>query len=500
MGAAMSKKFLLTVGLVNFSLLMPLAAGAQNATLTQVNQSLSSLQSQASALNSENCMAPLKAANRTFGDWMPERAELKALKNQGPDLLKKSFETRLSLHAQIEKLSPVCVSELRDLFRNLRASEDIIGVMFYGDRQISAESIDYTKQPVPLKDTASYRPYFFNPKFGAFQFQKSDLMVTKGISVVSSAISSIAKQPSLFSHIAYVYQDTKTQNFGTIEGYIGKGIDFYTMKEALINENARILVLRPKDQATAERGHDYMFNRVQRAFASGKKISYDYGMDFQNNETLSCEEVAYDAFNTASRGQMQIPYSSSRINVNDKNFLKGAGLKNGPLMLPADMELDPRFDIVLDWTDYRVMRDNWRKDAVLSEILRWINEEEYILSNHYTASLGELFWMTRNIPVLWPLSARITGIPKDYEKQVPGEGVGLMANLRVLGPAIMGHLTKADQAFFTKRGRWMSRKELREQVNTIRKADSELYDLGRRNDFHFFFRPYSQQYTHSGGG
>lgn len=473
----------------NMALKAALSKGAEaSASIAKVQAQMKTLRQQAPSLNFDNCQHLLDSANEVFSDWMPSPTEQNRLRAHGYNLLSDLFKTRLALHDQMANLSPRCISSLRDLFRNMRASEDIIGVMYYNEPQVAAEAVQFEAQPIPLMEADKYRPYFLNPKLTQFQFQKGDLMITKGISIISGTISSMPVQPSLFSHIAYVYQDPMTKEMGTIESYIGKGVDFYTMKEALVNENARIVVVRAKDQLLAVKGHDYIVQRVKKSFFDNNKISYDYEMDFKNNSTLSCEEIAYDAFNVASHGQFIIPTAPSEILVKNKKFISGTGLKNGPTMMPADMELDPRFEIVLEWTDYRLMRDNWRKDAIMSEVLRWINEEHYVLSNNFTATVGQMLWATRQIPFLWPIAARITGIPADYEVGVPKAGIALMANLRVIGPAIMAHLVKADEAFFKLSGRWMSRAELRQYVNYVRLQDLDNYNENRGSEFHYFFR------------
>jgi pterin-4a-carbinolamine dehydratase len=468
-----------------------IGAAASALPVSEVVKKVEQLQVEAADLNAQNCLVSLKSTTQFFANWMPEVADQSTLANHGPEILNAFFKARIALHSRLADLTVDCAAQMRVAFRNMRASEDIIGVMSYKDKQINSESIKFAEQAVPVLEPGKYRPYQLNQQVNgsSFEFKKGDIMITKGVSLISSTISSFPKDPTLFSHIVFVYQDDKTQKFGTIESYIGTGVNLYPIKEALLNENARILVLRPKDQRMAQDGHDYMLKRVKDAAAAKKHIAYDYAQDFTKNDRLSCEEIAYDAYSTASQGKVQIPWSPSEIFVKDKNFITSSGLRNGAMMLPADMEVDPRFDIVLDWTDYRIMRDSWRKDAVLRETIRWINEENYVMADTFKGGLGKMIWVTRNIPVLWPLMAKVAGIPKDFEKEVPGSGIAMMANIKTLGGYIMPKLAEADEAQFKQTGQWMSPAQLDQYVNKLRLEDKKKFDKWGLGKFHTFFHP-----------
>lgn len=453
----------------------------------QMSDLLAEIPARAQNLTSENCATELNQINYMLKDWMPDSRDQAAWPTLGKNMMDGFFRARLSLHNQMDRLDSQCLALMRKSYYHLRAAEDIAGLTFYKEKQIKAEEIDFAKQPVPIQQADQYRPYHLNGP--QFKLQKGDLLITKGVSVISSTISSFPSQPSLFSHVVFVYQEPFTQNFGTIESYIGKGVDFYSIKDALLNENARILVLRPKDQQLAQTAHDYMYQRVKRSYDTKTRIAYDYLQDLTNNEKMNCGEIAYDAFKTASSGQFVIPHVESQISVKNPDFLKGSGLSNGNMMLAADMELDPRFEVVLDWTDYRLMRDSWRKDSVMREVLRWVNEENYILKNNFKASMGKLIWKTRETKYLWPIMAKIAGIPKDFEKEVPAEGIAMMANLKGIGGYLVPELAKKDEAFFKEKRRWMSLSELQSTVNDLRLQDLAKHKKTGFSKFHSYFKP-----------
>ncbi len=276
---------------------------------------------------------------------------------------------------------------------------------------------------------------------------------------------------SLFSHIVFVHVDEKTKEVTTIESYIGKGVGIYSIEDALKNENSRILVLRPKDRELAARAADYMYDKVMALKKQNKIIYYDYDLDFEDNSKLSCEEIAYDSFKQNSDGKFIIPEQMSKIEMKDEEFLKRIGIKKGLMMTPVDMETDSRFDIALDWTDYRIMRDSWRKDAVLGEMFRWINDYNYKIHENLTSIGAKVVWSTRYIPGLWGMLAKVSGLSKDMTKDVPSLTISTMASLKTIGGILLPIATKADEEYFLKNGKWMSTEMLREALENFRQTN-----------------------------
>jgi len=466
---------LLTIALfLNFSIIHILSATTFN-QLLQIQTELSS----------EHCQEQVQTLTSLFKNYIPNKEDIELYSQDTTILLEQFFQARMAIHRKLESLPQRCIQDIKGLYREMRKVEDHIGVLGYKDIQLSPKEIDFNKQATPLIEGNKFRPYFKNMQ--NVQLLPGDIMITKGVSIISSTISNMSIEPSVFSHIVYVYQDAD-RALGTIESYIGKGVQLFPLDVALKNENARILVLRAKDRSLAQKAHRYIYERVKKSIEDHQTIHYDYKLDFSDNTSLSCEEIAYDAFNVASLGKFKIPFASSYVYLKDKKFLKSSGLRDGENMLPSDMEVDPRFEVVLDWTDYRLIRDNHRKDALLKAIFSWINKKNYQMNNTFTSSLGKILWSTRQISFLWPLASRLTGIPKDFEPQVPGTGIAFISNLKALESALLPKLEIADRNFFSKHGRYMLEAEMISLLENIRQEDEWMFSHKRKNDFHYFFR------------
>ncbi len=427
-------------------------------------------------INPDTCESILSTLADTYNNFSSEKISLDQMRLDGEQILNENFEARLALHSMLKVFPESCRLKLKEVFLNMRAADDYIGVHFYNDLQVAAETIKFDKEPIPVYEASAYRPYRVGFGIDAntkFEFRNGDIMITKGVSFVSSTISEIGVPQSLFSHIVFVHVDKKTNEVTTIESYVGKGVGIYSIEDALRNENSRILVLRSKDADLASRAADYMYDKVMALKKENKVIPYDYDLDFTNNSKLSCEEVAFDAFKTVSNNQVILPETMSEVTMTDANFLKRIGIHKGKVMVPADMETDSRFDIVLDWTDYRLMRDSWRKDAVLSEMFRWIEDYKYQIHENFTSVSAKAIWSTRYIPGVWTMMSKISGIPKDFMKDVPTLTIGTMASLKTIGGLMLPEVIKSDEKYFQKKQTWLSASMLRKSLDDYRKTEPE---------------------------
>lgn len=436
-------------------------------------------------VSSESCMLD---SQRVVSELMRLQEDL-SLKTEsesnGEKLRDILFDMRQTILSRTSGLSSPCVAQLKLVLEGSRALEDLVGLYLYKDIQITAESFDFQKQFVPLVSKLGYRRHHGTSEIN---FEAGDIMITKGVSYKSSLISVLPTPTSLFSHIVFVQKDETSGVAKTIESYIGKGVELFDMDYALKNENARILVLRQKDRELGKRANDYMMGRINKAKKENKPIEYDYALDFNDNKKLSCEEVAYDAFKQASNGDFLIPKFTSEITRKSAKLLSTIGIRAGELMSPADMESDPRFEIVYDWTDFRIMRDSWRKDAILSEVLRWMDDLNYEFTNnsltYYKTKLG---LSIRSLP----------GVGSVFEKnvlkitkEVPNEALLAIKQLSDLGQVLMKSLKLADEKYFSKYGMWMSQRQLREYLEQMRLDDYLLTkDPYKTSRFHGIIAP-----------
>jgi hypothetical protein len=205
----------------------------------------------------------------------------------------------------------------------------------------------------------------------------------------------------------------------------------------------------------------------QHSIDTHEKIKYDYKLNMNDHTELTCEEVAFTAYEKASQGTFIIPAYSSRIDFKNTAFIEKLGLVNGLMMMPNDMEFDPRFDTVLEWSEYTLLQDSLRKDEIMKFILKRIENGENILTPSFKSRIFEVLWATRNISFLWPLSAKILGLDKDFDPEVPVKTLKVSLDVDSLGKKLLNRLYQDDKSFYQVHKRWMIPAEMNEKLQSF---------------------------------
>lgn len=416
-------------------------------------------------------------------DWNAYTNEdLKAHAAETMDLF---WQLRLGIHRQLGEVGKECVLQARDVLHGLRDGEDYLGEFAYKVEALNPAEMDFQKQPVPIYNREAYPAYFVRPEVDAeakFKFQSGDLMLARGVSFISAIISQISDNRSHFSHVVFVNVDPKSQVPNTVEAYVGVGAKEYEMNFALKNENARLLVLRPKN---AELGAEAAAFAVKAAKA---RVPYDYHMNFKDYSVMSCVEVAVYAYDKASKGALKLPLFPAQLKLKNDDFLNKMSLQRGSLVTPDDLETDPHFDLILDWKDYRLVRDSRHKDAILSEMMRWLEDLNYKFHDTTKSRVAKhLIYPSRRTPI-WPLVQKLTGAP-DIDKQIPQKTLGLMTVLNDVGNALLGELKKQDEAYVLRYHRPMTNQQLRDRLEHFRQADLARFQSGEKSLIHKALRP-----------
>jgi len=392
------------------------------------------------------------------------------LQNIAPTLMDRLWHARLELHDRIEGSNDDCVREIRNTFRRFRFLEDFLGEISFHPENLDPDTMDFSAQPVPIDEAAP--GYLLQTRDPDFHLQPGDVILARGVSFLSAMIARLGDVDSQFSHVVFVTENPDTHQIETIESYVGVGVDLYDRKTALQNENARLLVLRPKDHALAERASEQMRAFVK-AHQGIDKIHYDYALDFNDHTTMSCAEVAQVAFLNASNESFTLPERASTLS-RGLNLVKSLGIRPGNTFTPGDLEADSRFDIVAEWRDLRLTRDSRMRDAIFSKVVQWMDERGYVLHPNLTAKLarGLIYDLRRTF--LWPLVRKALKVD-DFSKEVPRSMVGTVALLNPFGEGLLHELKQRDEAQEAKTGIPMTYLDLDRALEELRTRDESLF-------------------------
>ena len=391
------------------------------------------------------------------------------LRGEAEPLMNNLWSIRLALHDRLSDADDACAHEIRNAFRRFRFFEDFLGEIRFSPQNLDPLKLDFKSQKTPIDE---FTPGYFLQTNGNFDLRPGDLILARGVSFLSGMISRLGDTDSQFSHVVAVTQNPNTQAIETIESYVGVGVQIYDRQTALKNENARLLVLRPKDSALALQASQQM--RAYVVQHSGKNtIPYDYALNFNEYTRMSCAEVSKFEFLTASNGAFQLPERVSLLS-RGKDLLSHLGVQSGPTFTPGDLEGDSRFEIVGEWRDLRITRDSRLKDAIFTKIFEWMDQDAYVLhSSTKSWAAGGVIWDVRRTP-LWPVVKKVLGLD-DFSAEIPRNMVSTVELIGELAGGMLKNLTLRDALHELSTGMPMTYIELYQALEQMRADDSKTY-------------------------
>ena len=158
----------------------------------------------------------------------------------------------------------------------------------------------------------------------------------------------------------------------------------------------------------------------------------------------------------------------------DPAFLERFALHAGETFEPGDAEVDPRFEIVAEFSDLSLTRDSRIKDVILSEMLHWVDELNYGLFDTGTSKFaGGFIWPARRT-IFWPLVRAIFGV-SDFSKEIPRQIFKSFALLNQVGGDLLKELRKRDTAYEKRTGFAMTYVDLTRELESLRQQDLKVY-------------------------
>jgi hypothetical protein len=297
-------------------------------------------------------------------------------------------------HAQGVALeSRECMEGARLAYNSTRYLEEYFIVNF-------SNIVKKHENPLELEKVIPYSsPQTFlkvNPsgkyKFRGIEDLKSgDLVLTRGTSFVSATITRLGQDDARFSHLAMVHVEGEgaDRKVYVMEALIENGShekDYIEVQLGLKKVNGKIsrvegrnpsafdVILRynGKDQTLAARASKAMYDRLVR-----EEPLYDFAMDMSEDEKLFCAELVSASYKNASSEQVILPMYQTNFRVKNTQVKDNIGMNVDETFAPSDIEVDPRFDIVAEWTDYTQMERLHRMDAAMDMVFKWMDEDGY---------------------------------------------------------------------------------------------------------------------------
>jgi len=395
--------------------------------------------------------------------------DINALENSATALMQRLFQLRLALRAQVPAwaergfmVRPV-QRALRDVFRVTRYASEMLGELGINHRRLPPGQ-------APARGfTGADANVLVNPAFATgsdLPFRSGDVILVRGGAHNSAAIARIGDIDSQFSHVGIVHVDDDGAPW-FVESLIEEGAVVSPLEVALDHGIGRAVLFRHKDSALAARAAAQIRAHITRP--DKPRILYDFGMALDGYKEMYCSKLVRLAFLKASGGREVLPAYTTRLDMQNRDFLIRVGVKTNETFAPADLEIDPRFEIVAEWADYRATASLRHQDLIMTKLFEFMENHGYRFREDMTI---------RWIGFFGRLSARLFDSVKNLLAQVfpkipvnmKRRTIAVIAMLHNTAQPILEQVTKLDLQELERTGRPLHPREVLAFLDEHRKV------------------------------
>ncbi len=347
-------------------------------------------------------------------------------------LAEKKFQNRTELES--------CANEIRKSHRSLRGLEDRIGLTVLRLQKklknlgiVGLPGSDLGLKPFIENQWPNLmvnRNVIPNGQFKLSDLQNGDFVLTRGTTFASTVISRISEVDSQFSHIGIIYIDDGSlfgeKNKGhvyVVESEPDYGLQIVSLNHFLQSDKNRLVVYRYKsatkdpsltpDAEVAARAAKFLAEKADvrpnpfdvagtdttmadRLKVLGeqkiKRINYNFEMDMKVESSLFCSQaISYALQNACTQtgvkcetfsevgntSEQLFPLLQSKISIEKNGFAKLLKLKASETFSPADVEVEPRFEVVAEWRDFSYASYTRLQDLAMTKIFQLMETYEY---------------------------------------------------------------------------------------------------------------------------
>lgn len=392
-------------------------------------------------------------------------------RNAAPQIMASLFDLRMALRMQVaqwhaaEVMSRHAVKRARDCLRAMRYASDIAGELWTGYERLPEDTKTFRAFTGPHHNTQV--PEHLSGQ-SRLPFQSGDVVLVRGRLHNSAAIARIGDIDSQFSHVLIIYVDQGGRNWA-VEALIEDGSVILPLARVLDGDLGRAIVFRHRDPALAQRAAYVIHDRVRHSLSpQGKHIPYDFTMRLDNDpSSLFCSKLVRRAYKEASDHKFILPTFGTRLEMKNRDFVDRIGVMTTETFSPGEMELEPQFDVVAEWQDYRVTSDLRLQDLVMDKLFEWMERDGFRFSETFKIRLISIFGRLSSY-----LSNDVKNMIDEIVPKVPSNmkrsAVAAIAMLHQTAQPLLEELRKLEANRIRHADLPLHPREVREHLETIR--------------------------------
>jgi hypothetical protein len=191
-------------------------------------------------------------------------------------------------------------------------------------------------------------------------------------------------------------------------------------------------------------------------------------MELAPGTEMFCSKLVRTAFEEASGGRVRLPTFTTLLDMTNREFLDRIGVTARETFAPGDIDLEPDFDLVAEWQDYRVTSDLRLQDMVMTKLLEWMEAHDYRFRESPRVRLVSLLgWLSARMPGLAKRIAR--GLPK-VPPNMTRTAIAAVAMLHKTAEPLYRHVQQLERAAVAETGRGLHPREVLDELERLREA------------------------------
>jgi len=355
---------------------------------------------------------------------------------------------------------------VRNAIRVLRYTSDIVGEVAHGYPRLGPGEHTFKGFEGPENWTSMHpaleqgaRPHY----------RSGDVLLVRGQVHNSAAIARIGDVDSQFSHVGLIHVDDNREPW-VVEALIEDGASITPLSKALGHDLVRAVLFRHRDRKVAEEASRWMHERVRSVNARfGGWIPYDFSMRLDGYDELFCSKLVRQAYEQATGGRLMLPTFATQLAMKNRDFLDRIGATAVETFAPADLEVEPSFDVVAEWRDYRLTPRVRMQDLIMSKLFDWMDQYGYVFVDDAAIRgievLGGIAGVMPNL-VKNAISGLVPKVPSNMSRRT----IGAIAMLHKTAEPILERLLGAEDRHIRETGRPLHPREVQADLEAMRAA------------------------------
>jgi Permuted papain-like amidase enzyme, YaeF/YiiX, C92 family len=283
----------------------------------------------------------------------------------------------------------------------------------------------------------------------------------------SAAIARIGDIDSQFSHLGMVHVDDTGKPW-VVESLIEDGAMVNPLEVSLGHGLGRAILFRHRDAALAARASRFIHDRVARSRKNFLlRIHYDFSMRLEGYRRLFCSKLVRQAYDVASRGRVKLPTFGTRLDMKNRDFFHRIGVSATETFAPGDIELEPDFDVIAEWRDFRTTSDLRMQDLLMDKLFEWMDLYGYRFRETLVIRLIGFFGKLSSY-LSDEAKALLADVVPKVPINMPRRTIATIAMLHKTAEPLFEELKTLEMQAIARTGRPMHPREVREILERVR--------------------------------